>query len=614
MLDKLSLQNFKAFKELNDLEFKPITVLCGTNSCGKSSILQSLLLFKQTIESQGSKRFLQNNGKLVRFGRPENIFFRKKLNDGLTIKFSTNFIPKDFYPMDGIELSLINRMPGLTAGLIMSGSITSIMRDIGISIPTDKNEAFKFLSSRFHLEYSLKLKVINQNKNSIKNKESSITLVPGEINFSIYQCDHEEGKRNNQNFASSDISKARKYQYPLKGENPSDFRDRLKRENPSDFRDRLSSSFPKPLCRTLTPSSKKKVEINLSYLGDNDYKTYEMIYWSNDNNVINEEEREFCEEQSAVASVEFINLFPASFRVVSLKGKVERDYRAHSYDVLAFSKERELLRKLYKMSDLLRLLFSSYNYIGPLREQPQRQYVYEDEINDVGYRGENAAYLYSTEKDNVVSNACFYDDQEEQFISSSRSLTVAECVRKWFEFLGISRFNTDSDSGEVISLNLGADPFSSTVVNIADVGFGVSQVFPILLEGIRMNKGGTLLLEQPEIHLHPKMQMQMADFFISLALSGKNIIIETHSDHMINRLIRRIVEDDSLNLKDLIKIYFVKQSEDGSFCEEIQIDDSMGIVNWPDGFFDQAASEQQKILMAGIKKRKARRNKEAEQS
>jgi predicted ATPase len=119
-----------------------------------------------------------------------------------------------------------------------------------------------------------------------------------------------------------------------------------------------------------------------------------------------------------------------------------------------------------------------------------------------------------------------------------------------------------------------------------------------------MDKGNTLLLEQPEIHLHPNLQMQLSDYFISLALSGKNIIAETHSDHIINRLVRRIVEDEKYNLKDLIGIYFIKPSENGAIFEEIEISDNKGITNWPIDFFDQTANEQMKIMQAGIKKRK----------
>lgn len=103
----------------------------------------------------------------------------------------------------------------------------------------------------------------------------------------------------------------------------------------------------------------------------------------------------------------------------------------------------------------------------------------------------------------------------------------------------------------------------------------------------------------------------MADYFIGLALSGKNIIAETHSDHVINRLVRRIIQDKEYNLVDKIGIYFISQTENGSEIQEIKIDDKRGIVNWPKDFFDQTATEQELIIRAGIEKRKAGIMKEA---
>ena len=72
-----------------------------------------------------------------------------------------------------------------------------------------------------------------------------------------------------------------------------------------------------------------------------------------------------------------------------------------------------------------------------------------------------------------------------------------------------------------------------------------------------MKGGETLLVEQPEIHLHPKAQMCIADFLLATVLRDKSIIVETHSDHIINRVIRRMMEDS--NFYELVKILFVDQ-------------------------------------------------------
>ena len=97
--------------------------------------------------------------------------------------------------------------------------------------------------------------------------------------------------------------------------------------------------------------------------------------------------------------------------------------------------------------------------------------------------------------------------------------------------------------------------------------------------------------------------MKLADFILSLALSGKKVIIETHSEHMINRFVRRIVEDTTGELNSLIGINFIKNSVDGSICDAVNLSETNGIVNWPEEIFDQAAEEHQKIMNAIINKK-----------
>ncbi|NJN78182.1 MAG: DUF3696 domain-containing protein [Saprospiraceae bacterium] len=261
----------------------------------------------------------------------------------------------------------------------------------------------------------------------------------------------------------------------------------------------------------------------------------------------------------------------------------------------------DLKNLINSANELFRTLFSSLHYLGPLRGEPEREYIYRDEVLEIGNKGENAAYLFLTELNKEIENHYFYNKQKDDFKQIDK-ITLEKALAKWFNIIGVKDF-----AGEVINkiiyLSLNANKSDKTKVGIADVGFGISQIFPIFLEGLRMEVGSTLMLEQPEIHLHPNLQMQLSDFFIALAKSGKRFLVETHSDHVVNRLVRRIVEDETGSLKDLIGIYFIKPSDEGSVYEEITIDERKGIVNWPKDFFDQAANEQLKIMQAGLKKR-----------
>ena len=293
-------------------------------------------------------------------------------------------------------------------------------------------------------------------------------------------------------------------------------------------------------------------------------------------------------------SVSFENLFP--FIEIRDSENFEK-----TFDAIPF----EVQHVFRAVDDFITNINESVTYVGPLREEPSRRYIYENEVLEIGSKGENAAYIYQTEQDESIDEHHLFDKATDSFVCK-KNVILKNALEQWFELMNIKGFEPDFQS-EIIRLQMDTNSECDAKVNIADVGFGVSQIFPILLEGLRMQKNGTLLLEQPEIHLHPNLQMQMADYFISLALSKKNLIIETHSDHIINRLVRRIVEGKQEGLDNQIAIYFVSNTDKGAQLEEVVIDPNRGIANWPDGFFDQTATEQEKIMLAGIKRRKMNR-------
>jgi len=293
------------------------------------------------------------------------------------------------------------------------------------------------------------------------------------------------------------------------------------------------------------------------------------------------------------ANIRFTNLLPEL--ILYKQRKANHDETAQNYNID---------RIFPKISSIFQVMFSKYSYIGPLRAEPYRRYFYENDVVEIGNKGENAAYLYFAEKDNLIKDHYFLKEDKIDYFVKKPYLSLEKSLDYWLKLMNIKNLKPET-SNEVMYLNLNSNLSSTTTISIADTGFGVSQIFPIALEGLRMSTGDTLILEQPEIHLHPNLQMQLADYFIALALSNKKVIVETHSDHIINRLVRRIVEDNKFNLKDKIAIYFIKMAKNGAKYEEISINDSFGITNWPKDFFDQTAIEQEEIIRAGLKKRKS---------
>ena len=121
------------------------------------------------------------------------------------------------------------------------------------------------------------------------------------------------------------------------------------------------------------------------------------------------------------------------------------------------------------------------------------------------------------------------------------------------------------------------------------------------------------MFEQPELHLHPKVQTLLGDFFLSMALCNKQCIVETHSEYLIDRLRFRIAAaTPEKELKSQPKIYFVEQSSQGTTFREVVINEYGAVLDWPEGFFDQSHQQAEEILRAAAMKRKAsRRNKDA---
>jgi predicted ATPase len=133
-------------------------------------------------------------------------------------------------------------------------------------------------------------------------------------------------------------------------------------------------------------------------------------------------------------------------------------------------------------------------------------------------------------------------------------------------------------------------------VNIADVGFGVSQVLPIIVECFYCKPNSTLIIEQPEIHLHPSVQSALADLLIGAVNSRESekdrnlqLIIESHSEHFLRRLQRRISE--GIIDANKVVIYFCQPKDSGSILQKLNIDLLGNISNWPPDFFGDTAED-----------------------
>jgi len=123
-------------------------------------------------------------------------------------------------------------------------------------------------------------------------------------------------------------------------------------------------------------------------------------------------------------------------------------------------------------------------------------------------------------------------------------------------------------------------------VNLADIGFGASQTLPIIIQSFYSARGSVLLIEQPEIHLHPRAQSILGDLFIDAILnSRRTLVVETHSEHILARVRRRIAEKKLT--KEDIAIYYFNPTTKGTDIMEVTINDNGQYENFPEGFFEE---------------------------
>lgn len=231
----------------------------------------------------------------------------------------------------------------------------------------------------------------------------------------------------------------------------------------------------------------------------------------------------------------------------------------------------------------IQYLLSNISYIGPLRQHPKRLYEVTDEKPlDVGVRGQNTPeILFQENKTDLMKS-------------------VNEWVSK-FEFgFQISCEDLSHGAYEIL-LRRNKD---APGISLADTGFGLSQVLPLIVQGFYAKKGSIIIAEQPEIHLNPKLQALLSDLFVSIAKNGTGVIVETHSEHLLLRL-RRLVADGSISAED-VGLYYVEKTGGTSSIREVPIEDD-GHINsetWPKRFFEDALSESLALASAQYERSK----------
>ena len=200
--------------------------------------------------------------------------------------------------------------------------------------------------------------------------------------------------------------------------------------------------------------------------------------------------------------------------------------------------------------------------------------------------GESNQYIgYIIEKG---KKKLIYVDKERNYWENKETTFLDIQINEWLNYILPNNRVTAKDTGydNHISLMFG----DKGNLHQTNIGYGISFVLPIIVAGLIATKGSSIIVENPELHLHPQAQSKMAMFLATIAAAGVQVIIETHSEHIVNGF-RKAVIDGKVNLKntDVAINYF--NFNNGCIVEEVKLNEAAEINYWPEGFMDQEQSD-----------------------
>ena len=254
----------------------------------------------------------------------------------------------------------------------------------------------------------------------------------------------------------------------------------------------------------------------------------------------------------------------------------------HSLEEKLGPKQMTLLRDIDSRRSYDNTL-ESIIYLGPLRSYPERIYTVSGKHrSSTGVRGEFTP--------NILYN----------------NVETIQKANYWFERfdipygLAVNKYGDVELAGEYVSITL-FDKYTGTLLTLADVGFGINQLLPVIVEGVSIVPESFLTpdesiicVEQPEIHLHPRLQAEIADLMIETSRGEhpKQWIVETHSE-LLTRRIQRRIREGKVNPKEISVLYVDPDKDgDGSSIVPLELDqDGRFLDEWPDGFFDDGMKE-----------------------
>lgn len=641
------LQNFKSVRDAK-IDLAPLTVLVGPNSAGKSSLIQSILLFAQNAR-RTMRDFDSNyrgqiilNGDLVELGTIEETrcdnpnansreigigaTFMGGRNRGLLTR-NPKYDPKknDVNPVLNWDLSLVNE-PGLeNSGTSIVGNVTS-----EFLAPDGESEVLKVKftngnhvsgevpldNTDFSDKYNGTLEFKENSQKKITNPGSAIPDMEFlAINFSAglpadgykYMTrveavwDQQSQNFSNYGFLVDDLI-AKRFScdpddmLPNKDAAIALCLDYLEKQLVSNEKPGVKRKFSRSSFALFMNGTEPPVALHTIPWRSLEEFTSKNSLILEKNNLDSFEVPDYSEVFSVGVTEKLNSDLDFEMREfwleVASRAKVQFASVPRAFDKEWVGRDRFKARTLepnvfQAAQEWSRYLASGVLYLEPLREAPKANYSFSSggAISPQIPIGSKGEHLAQRLYDRTPAIFPLPDN-----LDNKKKMPLIDAVNSWLKVLRIDgpiKVEPQGRSGFLLTVGGRVLPM---------LGTGISQVLPVLTLCLIARRGDLILLEQPELHLNPSMQQLLADFLLEIAKTDRQIIVETHSEYLVTRLRLNSLEDSASS--EISKILFVeKDPVRGTEYREVVMNEFGEIQDWPKGFFDQASSDYRKLIM-----------------
>lgn len=569
----ITIENFKSISEPVRIEFKPLTLLFGPNSAGKSTFIQALHYIREVLEFRRldvDKTI--SGGDFIDLGGFDNFVHGHDLSKKVSFEIELHHVD---FKNDATDPDFLDRHVNV------------------LESSKDYLENFYGKSGSVKLSFSVSKKGDKVFVDSYRLNYKNILFAEGfkndNQNIILYSA---------RKFDTIDYAKELVFAKDLICcKTTNDFDHTMALIINSDFDDKLNK-YNKFIDLREFQSGEFKISVNslMDDLKNNIGKCVNKFDELSHDNMFNEFELYDFRKVS-----ENINMLPSLFQQPYYKQWSDDLYDDNFASCAAEVAESCVIGTI--IDELQSML-----YVGPLRTIPPRNYSPQKTFAPSRWSDGLAAWdvaSYSNQETiDEINNWLGKERLDTGYALKSKGvITLEQDVLQLMENPGIlSKEDLVSlvarlHAGKVpkVALTQGKDGLE---VSLCDVGVGISQTFPVVMAALDKD-AKIVIIEQPELHIHPRLQVSLGDLFISAAKQGKCMIIETHSEHLILRLMRRMRETYQQKEAGIlpltpsdITVLYVEPDGARSIVREMPLNEAGELVKaWPGGFFDEGLKE-----------------------